>query len=228
MGSAPHGASRPSTRVVERPLSGTQLIGCASIVVAKLYGRGSAMIRMTESEDLRSMAREAVVLADRSYRPCAASRKSWAINKGVFLVLDMLRMETRHEVCLTITEFRGTTRDHEGKFIRPRRKLSLSEPLGEDEEDSSTPGSYLKAETPPPWLTVHNRHIRERLERALDAQPDQRAAIAFRLMNQHEWTQVEVAELFEITPSRVSQILKRLRETLRAEFLDLREDQRAA
>lgn len=216
--------------VVDKPLTGEQLIVCARAVFVRIRESRSNLIRMIECDELEGMTKEAVVEADRRYRRIPDSpmtRRNWVISKGIFLVMDMARDEARHVVCLSAGEFRGSVVDEDGERIQPRQRTSLDKP-NHDDDEKANPGWYLKATSPPVWLDIHNRHLLERLDRALDQLPDQRGAIAFRLTVYHDWTQEEVAELFGVTASRVSQILTRSRKRLQVQFVDLSAERRAA
>lgn len=210
--------------VVDQPLTGLQLMGCAVTVVGKLTQNKSSMIRMVEREELVGMAKEAVVVADHRYQPCAMSRKNWAITKGIYLVMDMVRNEARHTVCLSMGEFRGSVTDKDGNRVKARLRI----PMESGEKDSSdedrrdlNPISYLSSVSPPPDMLIHNRQLYDRLERALDRLPNPRDAAVFRLTVWHEWTQPQIGELFGVSGSRISQILTRTRKRLQAEFPDL-------
>lgn len=215
---------------VDQPLTDAQLIGCASRVVSKLVNGRSSMVRMVEREELKGMAREAVVLADRRYRPCEMSRRNWVITKGIYFVMDMLRGEARHTVALSMGEFRGSVRDENGDRIKPRGVVPMGEVSSIDDEDPhhQQPISYLRSASPPPETTIHNRYLHERLERALNRLPNPRDATVFRLAVWHEWTQPEIGELFGVSGSRISQILTKTCRRLQVEFADLDPNQWAA
>lgn len=222
------GGDAPRRVEVECPLTDEQLVSCARTVVARLVSGGSGMVRMVEREDLEAMAREAVVRADRSYRLCKATRKTWAIDKGAFLVMDMMRVEARHTVCLSTNEFRGVIRNDDGSCIEPRGRVSFGGPVRGVNNRESQPLLYLRATAPPPWLSIHNLHLRERLECALDELEDYCAAAMFRLSFWHEWTQEDISGLFGISPSGVSKIYIKTCKQLRASFADLSPEERAA
>lgn len=183
---------------------------------------------MIEREELDGMALEAVVVADRKCPSCVTNRQFWVIGKGVFLVMDMMRLEACHTVALSVWEFRGGVLDENGNRIQPRQKISLDEFTYDPDDPDSSPVIQLKSVSSPPWSNLHNQQLRERFERALDRLPDQRAATAFRLIVWDDWTHVEVAKLFGVTSSRVSQLLTRARVRLCAEFFDLTAERRAA
>lgn len=223
------GGSAPRVIVVEDPLTGAQLVKCARAVVIKLVSGGSAMVRMIERDELEAMAREAVLLADRKYRPyIGVSRQTSVIGKGVFLIMDMMRHEARHTICLSTNEFRGVILDDKGNRIEPRAKISLNASASSDNDNERDPTAHSRATVSPLWMTTYDQQLYNRFDRALDRLPDERAATAFRLIVWHEWTQTEVAELFGIHPTRVSQMLTRARVRLRAEFSDLTPNQRTA
>lgn len=233
------GRSAPSSRercaskssdplTVECPLTDLQLVSCARVVVAKFFSGKTTMINMVEREELNGMALEAVVIADRKYPSRGIDRQVWVISKSIFLVMDMIRLEARHTVGLSMGEFRGSILDASGNRISPRQMISLDKMLSDSDDRYPRSGIQLGSTEPPSWSNIHNQQLLERLDRVLERLPDQRAAAAFRLIVWHDWTQAEVGELFGVSPSRISQLLTRARVRLRAEFFDLAAERRAA